>query len=79
MSTEPRHAVVGYPGGLRASWRWAGSGDGAKVFALTEAGGPLVDLGLGGVRRPGCAVPGRVAGGIAGRAVDRAPRVDDQR
>ena len=45
MSTEPRHAVVGYPGGLRASWRWAGSGDGAKVFALTEAGGPLVDLG----------------------------------
>ena len=45
MSTEPRHAVVGYPGGLRASWRWAGSGEGAKVLALTETGGPLTDLG----------------------------------
>ena len=42
---EPRQSVVGYPGGLRASWRWAGSGRGASVFALTEAGGPLRDLG----------------------------------
>ncbi len=45
MPAEPRHAVVQYPGGLRASWRWAGSGQAASVFALSEAGGPLLDLG----------------------------------
>jgi outer membrane protein assembly factor BamB len=37
--------TVAYPGGLRARWRWAGSGRSAEVFALTEAGGSLVDLG----------------------------------
>ena len=42
---EPRHAVIGFPGGIRASLRWAGSGQAADVFALTEAGGPLTDLG----------------------------------
>lgn len=42
---EPRHAVVAYPGGLRASFRWAGSGQAHSLFALTEAGGPLADLG----------------------------------
>lgn len=45
MSPEARHAVVQYPGGLRASWRWAGSGGAAAVFALSEAGGPLHDHG----------------------------------
>lgn len=45
MPTEPRHAVVQFPGGIRVAMRWAGSGEGAAVFALTEAGGPLVDLG----------------------------------
>jgi hypothetical protein len=45
MATEPRHAVVQFPGALRASLRWAGSGQAAAVFALTESGGPLVDLG----------------------------------
>lgn len=45
MPSEARHAVVSYPGGLRASFRWAGSGGAGRVFALTEAGGPLVDLG----------------------------------
>ena len=34
-----------YAGGLRARWRWAGSGEGAEVFALSEAGGELVDHG----------------------------------
>jgi hypothetical protein len=42
---EPHHAVIGFPGGIRAAMRWAGSGEGAAVFALTEAGGPLTDLG----------------------------------
>jgi outer membrane protein assembly factor BamB len=45
MTSEPRHAVVSFPGGLRASLRWAGSGQGAAVFALSETGGPLTDLG----------------------------------
>ena len=45
MTVEPRRTVVAYPGGIRASFRWAGSGQGAAVFALTEHGGPLTDLG----------------------------------
>jgi outer membrane protein assembly factor BamB len=45
VAAEPRHTVVQFPGALRASMRWAGSGRAADVFALTEAGGPLVDLG----------------------------------
>jgi PQQ-like domain len=43
--SEPRNATIAYPGGLRARWRWGGSGSAAQVFALTEAGGPLADLG----------------------------------
>jgi outer membrane protein assembly factor BamB len=45
MSTEPRNATVRYPGGIRARWRWSGSGRGDDVFALSEAGGGLVELG----------------------------------
>src|SRR4051812_14260815 len=45
VPAEPRHAVIAFPGGLRASMRWAGSGESAAVFALSEAGGPMVDLG----------------------------------
>ena len=45
MTGEPRNATVQYPGGIRARWRWAGSGQGSAVFALSEAGGSLVDLG----------------------------------
>jgi hypothetical protein len=45
VPSEPRHAVVAFPGGLRASMRWAGSREGAAVFALSEVGGPLQDLG----------------------------------
>jgi len=30
---------------LRARWRWAGSGQAAAVFALSEVGGSLLDLG----------------------------------
>ena len=44
-SPPPRDATIGYPGGIRARWRWAGSGQGAAVFALSEAGGTLEDLG----------------------------------
>ncbi len=45
MTVEPRHAAVDYPGGVRVRFRWAGSADGPAVFALTESGGPLADLG----------------------------------
>jgi hypothetical protein len=45
MTAEPRHAVVGFPGGIRVAMRWTGSGQAASLFALTEGGGPLVDLG----------------------------------
>ncbi len=41
----PHDATVAYPGALRARWRWAGSGQGAAVFALSEAGGTLEELG----------------------------------
>lgn len=44
-STEPRDAIVTYPGGLRARWRWGGSGQAGAVFALSESGGSLIDLG----------------------------------
>lgn len=44
-AVTPRDATVTYPGGLRARWRWAGSGSGPAVFALSEAGGTLEDLG----------------------------------
>ena len=45
MSAEPRDATVAYPGGLRARWRWGGSGQAAAVVALSESGGSLTDHG----------------------------------
>ncbi|MBI2775858.1 MAG: PQQ-binding-like beta-propeller repeat protein [Chloroflexi bacterium] len=45
MSAEPRDATITYAGGLRARWRWGGSGQAAAVFALSEAGGALTDHG----------------------------------
>jgi hypothetical protein len=45
VTAEPRNATITYPGGLRARWRWGGSGSAAEVFALAEVGGSLVDLG----------------------------------
>ena len=42
---QPHDATITYPGGLRARWRWGGSGQGPAVFALSEAGGTLVDHG----------------------------------
>jgi len=45
MTAEPRHASVDYPGGIRVRFTWAGSGGGAAVIALSEAGGALTDHG----------------------------------
>ena len=44
-SRQPRDATIVYPGGLRARWRWGGSGEGAAVFALSESGGSLTEHG----------------------------------
>src|SRR5437899_9458550 len=46
MTTEASDAVVSYPGGIRVRMRWGGSGSGAAVFALSEAGSDLTDHGL---------------------------------
>ena len=45
MAGAPRDAIVQYPGGLRVRYRWGGSGSADTVFALSESGGSLVDLG----------------------------------
>ena len=45
MTARVQDATVAYPGGLRALWRWAGSGQSAEVFALSEVGGELHDFG----------------------------------
>lgn len=42
---EARRASVRFPGGLAARFRWAGSGQSEAVFALSESGGSLADLG----------------------------------
>jgi outer membrane protein assembly factor BamB len=40
-----RRASIQFPGGLAARLRWAGSGQAAEVFALSEEGGLLEDHG----------------------------------
>jgi outer membrane protein assembly factor BamB len=45
VTAEPRQAVVAYPGGIRVRFRWAGTGRGDAVFALSEAGGALHEYG----------------------------------
>ncbi len=45
VAPEPRNASISYPGGLRARWRWGGSGQAGAIFALSEAGGALSDFG----------------------------------
>jgi hypothetical protein len=49
---DPHDATISYPGGLRARWRWAGSGQAAAVFALSEQGGELTDHGSIAGERP---------------------------
>ena len=45
MAASAHDLTLTYPGGLRARWRWAGSGQAVEVFALSEAGGTLADHG----------------------------------
>ena len=76
VTAEPRNATITYPGGLRARWRWGGSGQGPAVFALSEAGGTLIDLGPRVAADPDAAVPRRAAGRGPARRLDRPLRVD---
>ena len=45
MTADAQQQTVAFPGGIRARFRWAGSGQGEAVFALSEAGGALHDYG----------------------------------
>jgi len=45
VTEDARQEVVAFPGGIRARFRWAGSGQGDAVFALSESGGALHDFG----------------------------------
>jgi outer membrane protein assembly factor BamB len=42
---EPERSIATYPGGIRVRTVWAGSGQAAAVFALSEVGGTTTDLG----------------------------------
>ena len=80
MSTEPRDATIAYPGGLRARWRWGGSGQAAAVFALSEVGGNLVDLGPDVSDAPDalCRAELRVDGPAGGWTVRFASKLNDE-
>ncbi len=45
MRDEPRRATIQLPGAVRLRVTWGTGGRAADVFALSEVGGPLVDLG----------------------------------
>lgn len=79
-STEPHDATIAYPGGLRARWRWGGSGQAAAVFALSEVGGGLVDLGPEVSSAPDelCRAELRVDGPAGGWSVRFASTLNDE-
>jgi hypothetical protein len=80
VTAEPRDATVAYPGGLRARWRWGGSGQAAAVFALSEVGGALVDLGPEVATAPDelCRAELRVDGPGGGWSVRLASTINDE-
>ena len=77
---EPRDATIAYPGGLRARWRWGGSGQAAAVFALSEAGGGFADLGPEVSDDPDalCRAELRVDGPAGGWTVRFASTINDE-
>jgi hypothetical protein len=80
VAAQPRDATISYPGGLRARWRWAGSGQAAAVFALSEIGGALLDLGPDVAPDPDelCRAELRVDGPAGGWTVRLASRINDE-
>jgi hypothetical protein len=77
---EPHDATIAYPGGLRARWRWGGSGQAAAVFALSEVGGSLVDLGpdVSSIPDELCRAELRVDGPGGGWSVRFASTINDE-
>jgi len=73
-------ATLAYPGGLRARWRWGGSGEAVEVFALSETGGVLTDLGdLTGADPDGrCRAELRIDGPAGAWSVRLASTLNDQ-
>lgn len=80
MTAEPRDATITYPGGLRARWRWGGSGQAAAVFALSEVGGSLVDLGAEVSEAPDelCRAELRVDGPAGAWSIRLASTINDE-
>lgn len=80
MSAEVQRAVVQYPGGLAARYRWAGSGQADAVFALSEAGGSLIDVGPMATEAPdrACRAELRVEGPLGAWTVRLASPVFDE-
>ena len=77
---EVQRASVQYPGGLAARYRWAGSGEGDAVFALSEAGGTLADHGSLAAEAPerACRAELRVEGPLGAWTVRLASTIFDQ-
>jgi hypothetical protein len=80
VASEPRDATIAYPGGLRARWRWGGSGQAAAVFALSEVGGTLIDLGPEVSATPDalCRAELRIDGPAGGWTVRLASTINDE-
>lgn len=80
MTATPHDATLTYPGGLRARWRWGGSGQAAEVFALSEAGGSLTDLGslVGANPDERCRAELRIDGPAGAWAVRLASTLNDE-
>jgi outer membrane protein assembly factor BamB len=80
VTAAPHDATLTYPGGLRARWRWAGSGQAAAVFALSEAGGTLTDLGaiVGSDPDERCRAELRIDGPAGAWAVRLASTLNDE-
>ena len=80
MTAQPHDATVAYPGGLRARWRWGGSGQAREVFALSEAGGSLIDLGTEVSEAPDdlCRAELRVDGPAGAWSVRLASTINDE-
>ena len=69
-----------YPGGLAARYRWAGTGQGEAVFAMSEAGGSLAHHGGLGSDAPerACRAELRVEGPLGAWTVRLASPIFDE-
>jgi hypothetical protein len=80
MSDDVQRSTIQYPGGLAARFRWAGTGQGEAVFALSESGGTVTDLGAlaAGVPERACRAELRVEGPVGSWTVRFASPIFDE-